>query len=142
MQAPDATFKIPIVSDQITILAVSERTPTYWDFCFADESCNACCWLARNTFPGITHSGDILDGLRLLDFVRINENSLTEKEICVFISGFQITQITRFVGTHPALMVADHVDKVCPRDLLLAEIKLRQNNRFFTSSQSRWTQRQ
>ncbi|GFF57856.1 conserved hypothetical protein [Aspergillus udagawae] len=112
MQAPASTFKIPIVSDQITILAVSERTPTYYDFCFADESGNACCWLARNTFPGITHSGDILDGQNLLDYVKINKNSLTEKEICVFISGYRSTLITRFLGTHPALLVADHVDKV------------------------------
>ncbi|EAW16722.1 uncharacterized protein NFIA_000660 [Aspergillus fischeri NRRL 181] len=111
-QAPSSTFKIPIVSDQITILAVSERTPTYYDFCFADESCNACCWLARNTFPGITHSGDILNGQDLLDYVKINKDSLIEKEICVFISGYQSTLITRFLGTHPALLVADHVDKV------------------------------
>ncbi|KAF3384825.1 hypothetical protein F1880_001966 [Penicillium rolfsii] len=112
MQAPASTFKIPIVSDQITILAVSERTPTYYDFCFADESFNACCWLARNTFSGITHSGDILNGQDLLDYVKINKNSLTEKEICVFISGYQSTLITRFLGTHPALLVADHVEKV------------------------------
>lgn len=113
MQAPDATFKIPIVSDEITILAVSERNPTYWDFCFADESYNACCWLARDTFPGITHSGDIENGSLLLDFVRINRESLTEREICVFISGYTKKPITRFTGTHPALLVADHVDKVC-----------------------------
>lgn len=112
MQAPASTFKIPIISDQITILAVSERTPTYYDFCFADESYNACCWLARNTFPGITHSGDILNGQDLLDYVKINKNSLTQKEICVFISGYQSTLITRFLGTHPALLVADHVEKV------------------------------
>ncbi|OQE21365.1 hypothetical protein PENSTE_c012G00792 [Penicillium steckii] len=112
MQAPDATFKIPIVSDEITILAVSERNPTYWDFCFADESCNACCWLARDTFPGITHSGDIENGSLLLDFVRINRESLTEREICVFISGYTKKPITRFTGTHPALLVADHVDKI------------------------------
>ncbi|KAH8689027.1 hypothetical protein BGW36DRAFT_391578 [Talaromyces proteolyticus] len=111
-QAPASTFKIPIVSGQITILAVSERTPTYYDFCFADASCNACCWLARNTFAGITHSGDILNGQDLLDFVTIHKDSLTEKEICVFISGYQSTQITRFLGTNPALLVANHVDKV------------------------------
>src|ERR1700712_3298513 len=115
MQAPAYTFKIPIVSDQITILAVSERTPTYYDFCFADASCNTCCWLARDTFSGITHSGDILNGQDLLDYVKINNASLTEKEICVFISGYQSTRITRFLGTNPALLVADHVDKVIPR---------------------------
>lgn len=113
MQAPSATFKIPIVSGQITILAVSERTPTYYDFCFADADCNACCWLARHTFPGITHSGDILNGQDLLDYVRIDKSTLTEKEICVFISGYQVTRLTRFLGTSPALLVADHEDKVC-----------------------------
>ncbi|KAJ6000342.1 hypothetical protein N7481_000751 [Penicillium waksmanii] len=112
MQAPDTTFKIPIVSDQITILAVSERTPTYWDFCFADEDCNACCWLERKTFSGITHSGDILQGKDLLDFVWINKDSLTEKEICVFISGYVNTRISRFMGTYPAMLVADHMDKI------------------------------
>jgi hypothetical protein len=30
----------------------------------------------------------------------------------VFISGYQSTHITRFLGTHPALLVADHVEKV------------------------------
>ncbi|KAG5774095.1 hypothetical protein H9Q72_000384 [Fusarium xylarioides] len=112
MQAPAAIFKIPIVSDQITILAVSERTPTYYDFCFADKDCNTCCWLERTTFSGIKHSGDILWGQDLLDYVRIDNNTLTEKPICVFISGYTKTRITRFLGTNPALMVADHVDKI------------------------------
>ena len=112
MQAPASTFKIPIVSGQITILAVSERTPNYYDFCFADVDCNTCCWLAQDTFPGITHSGDILNENDLLDYIRVDKDSLTKKEICVFISGYQETQITRFLGTNPALLVADHVDKV------------------------------
>ncbi|KAL4937619.1 hypothetical protein BDV06DRAFT_70172 [Aspergillus oleicola] len=112
MQAPASTFKIPIVSDEITIFAVSERTPTYYDFCFADASCNTCCFNARNTFPGISHSGDILHGRDFLAHVKLNKESLTEKEICVFISGYQKTLITRFLGTNPALLVADHVDKV------------------------------
>lgn len=113
MQAPAATFKIPIVSGNITILAVSELTPTYYDFCFSDEDCNSCCWLARTTFSGITHSGDLICNRDLLDYVKIDAETLTQKPICVFISGFQKTQITRFLGTNPALMVADHVDKVC-----------------------------
>ncbi|KAF5617587.1 uncharacterized protein FTJAE_12605 [Fusarium tjaetaba] len=112
MQAPAATFKIPIVSGQITILAVSERTPTYYDFCFADYDCNACCWLERTTFPGIKHSGDILHGQDLLDYVRIDNDTLTEKPICVFVSGYTKTRITRFLGTNPALMIADNVDKI------------------------------
>ncbi|KAF9783626.1 hypothetical protein IL306_008753 [Fusarium sp. DS 682] len=112
MQAPAATFQIPIVSGQITILAVSERTPTYYDFCFADEDCRACCWLARETFSGIKHSGDLLNHQDLLDYVTVDKDRLTQKPICVFISGYTKTQITRFLGTNPALMVADHVDKI------------------------------
>ncbi|KAF4958407.1 hypothetical protein FSARC_11024 [Fusarium sarcochroum] len=112
MQAPAATFKIPIVSGEITILAVSERTPTYYDFCFADAECNSCCWLERDTFPGISHSGDLLNHNDLLDYVKIYSERLTEKPICVFISGYQKTRITRFLGTNPALLVADHVDKI------------------------------
>jgi hypothetical protein len=111
-QAPAATFKVPVEPGQITILAVSERTPTYYDFCFADAQYNTCCWAARDTFPGIAHSGDILNGQDFLAHVKIDANKLTDKEICVFISGYQSTQITRFLGTHPALLVANHVDKV------------------------------
>ncbi|KAL2794879.1 hypothetical protein BJX66DRAFT_302964 [Aspergillus keveii] len=112
MQAPASTFKIPIVSGQITIFAVSERTPTYYDFCFADAACNTCCFNATNTFPGIKHSGDINNGRDFLAHVKINQETLTEKELCVFISGYQYTRITEFLGTHPALLVADHVDKI------------------------------
>ncbi|CAI7630011.1 unnamed protein product [Penicillium glandicola] len=111
-QAPASTFQVPIMSDQITILAVSQRTPTYYDFCLADASYNICCWNATNTFPGITHSSDLNNGKDLLHYVKIKKETLAEKEICVFISGYHLTPITQFLGTNPALLVADHVDKV------------------------------
>jgi hypothetical protein len=114
MQAPDTTFKIPIAPDrQITLLAVSKKYPTYWDFCFVDESCHACCYNATNTFSGITHSGDIIRDNDLLHYAQINKELPAEKEICFFISGYQNTHISRFVGTYPAMLVADHEDKVC-----------------------------
>ncbi|CRL26725.1 unnamed protein product [Penicillium camemberti] len=112
LQAPASTFKVPIVSDEIMILAVSERTPTYYDFCVADASYNACCWSAKNTFPGITHSGDITNGQDLAQYLKIKRETPTEQELCVFISGYELTPITKFLGTHPALLVADHADKV------------------------------
>ncbi len=112
MQAPASTFKVPISSGNITILAVSTLEPTYWDFCFADAQCNTCCWIARDTFAGIGHSGDIIQGRDLLDYVKIDEATLTDKEIGIFISGYRTTAITRFLGTYPALLVADHVEKV------------------------------
>ncbi|KAL4902223.1 hypothetical protein BDW74DRAFT_158816 [Aspergillus multicolor] len=111
MQAPAPTFKIPIVSGQITIFAVSERTPTYYDFCLADASCNTCCFNATKTFPGIKHSGDINHNRDFLAHIKLDQETLTEEKICVFISGYQDTRITRFLGTNPALLVADHVDK-------------------------------
>ncbi|KAL2704854.1 hypothetical protein AAEP93_000104 [Penicillium crustosum] len=112
LQAPASTFKVPIVSDEIIILAVSERTPTYYDFCVADASYNACCWIAKHTFPGITHSGDITNGQDLAQYLKLKRETATEEELCVFISGYELTPITKFLGTHPALLVADHVDKV------------------------------
>ncbi|KAL2871598.1 uncharacterized protein BJX67DRAFT_166623 [Aspergillus lucknowensis] len=111
MQAPASTFRIPIVSGQITIFALSEKTPTYYDLCFADASCNTCCYSARNTFKGIRHSGDINHGQDFLAHVMLDRETLTEEKICVFISGYHYTRITEFLGTNPALLVADHVDK-------------------------------
>ncbi|KAJ5773242.1 hypothetical protein N7457_008138 [Penicillium paradoxum] len=112
MQASNLTFKVPIVSGEIAILAVSKRRPTYYDLCFADASCNACCWKARRKFPGIIHSGDITKSHILLHHIRIDQQDLTEKELCVFISGYEYTPITSFLGTNPALLVANHVEKV------------------------------
>lgn len=112
MQAPASTFRVPISSGSIAILAVSTLKPTYWDFCFADAQCNTCCWTARSTFKGISHSGDIIQDRDLLDYVKIDEATLTNKEIGIFISGYTRTAITRFRGTRPALLVANHVEKI------------------------------
>ncbi|KAL3473068.1 hypothetical protein BJX99DRAFT_234399 [Aspergillus californicus] len=112
LQAPASTFRIPIVSGQITIFAVSEKKPTYYDFCLADASYNTCCFSATHTFPGINHSGDILNGNDFLAHIKLKKESLIDEALCVFISGYRNTQITRFRGTHPALLVADHADKV------------------------------
>ncbi|CAI6341939.1 unnamed protein product [Periconia digitata] len=111
-QVPNPTFRVPIVSDQIAILAVSLRKPTYYDLCFADSSYNASCWNSMSTLRGIRHSGDHTHGEDFLAYITLDKTKLTNKEICVFISGYRNTQITEFNGTHPAVLVADHVDKV------------------------------
>ncbi|EKJ71800.1 hypothetical protein FPSE_08068 [Fusarium pseudograminearum CS3096] len=110
MQAPSTTFKIPM-SDKISILAVSERYPTYYDLCFGDEKGNTSCWCSTSTLPGLSHSGDRTANNDLLQYATLDKDRLTEEPVCVFISGFRGTQITRFLGTHPALMVADHEEK-------------------------------
>lgn len=94
------------------MLTVSERYPTYYDFCFADESGNACCWSAKHTFAGITHSGDNVNGQNFLSYATIDPDNLTATKLCVFISGYNYTPITRFRRTNPALLAADHVNKV------------------------------
>lgn len=124
------------------ILAVSERTPTYYDFCVADASYNACCWSAKNTFPGITHSGDITNGQDLAQYLKIKRETPTEQELCVFISGYELTPITKFLGTHPALLVADHADKVCFQINFPFDIRLIVIGRSFISSRCLWMQRQ
>lgn len=116
------TFEVPLVSDKISILALSERYPTYYDLCLAEANKKTCCYSATGTFPGITHSGDNNSGNDLLQYVKINEKKLDDKEKCVFISGFRSTKITRFLGTNPALLVANHADKVdAPRYLLMSQ---------------------
>lgn len=124
------------------ILAVSERTPTYYDFCVADASYNACCWNAKSTFPGITHSGDITNGRDLAQYLKIQKETPTEEELCVFISGYELTPITKFLETHPALLVADHVDKVCFQINFPFGVRLIVIGRSFTSSRCPWMQRQ
>ncbi|CAG8951967.1 hypothetical protein HYFRA_00000702 [Hymenoscyphus fraxineus] len=113
-QAPTSTFKIPILSKQITIFAVSVRNPTYWDLCLADSDGNTSCFSATDTFDGMLHSGDLISGITgtLLQHIKLDPASLTEKEICVLISGFRKIPITKFLGTNPALLVANHEDKV------------------------------
>jgi hypothetical protein len=103
------------VSDQITLLAVSALTPTFFDFCMADSACNTCCWAARDTFPGIKHSGDILHNRDLLDYIKISEDLSPEKDIAIVISGYQYTKLTRFQGSNPVVMVANHAEKVFPK---------------------------
>ncbi|RGP69383.1 hypothetical protein FLONG3_7779 [Fusarium longipes] len=110
-QAPSTTFKVPIASGKISILVVSERVPTYYDFCFGDAQGNTSCWNARTTIKGMRHSGDCTIMHDLLQYATLDKDTLTKEPICVFISGFNRTQITRFLGTHPALMVADYEEK-------------------------------
>lgn len=58
------------------------------------------------------HSGDNISGRDFLAYVKINADIFTNAELGVFISGFNYTPITQFLGTYPALLVADHVDMV------------------------------
>lgn len=112
MQAPDSTFTLPIVSDSIALLSVSKKRPTFYDFCIADGDDNSCCWNAQDTFAGIHHSGDNVIGYDYLAHIKIGDALPTGKEFCVFISGYRATPITKFLGTHPAVLVADHDQKV------------------------------
>ncbi|KXJ87786.1 hypothetical protein Micbo1qcDRAFT_139118, partial [Microdochium bolleyi] len=116
MQAPGSTFSVPVVPGEMAILAISERRPTYYDLCLADSAGKTSCYhgAAKRTFPGWTHSGDITQGNILLQHIKLDaapapaSASASERDLAVFISGFQYTRITAFLGTHPALLVADH----------------------------------
>ncbi|KAH7025689.1 uncharacterized protein B0I36DRAFT_272233 [Microdochium trichocladiopsis] len=114
IQAPASTFTVPIVEGQMSILAVSERKPTYYDLCLADPATSrTSCYSSKNTLKGVTHSGDRNHGANLLQHIVLwRPEGADDLELCVFISGFQYTKITRFLGTHPALMVADHDAKM------------------------------
>ncbi|KAL5319748.1 hypothetical protein ACEPPN_012804 [Leptodophora sp. 'Broadleaf-Isolate-01'] len=111
MQVPASTFKVPIESDKIAILAVSERYPTYYDLCIADAACKTSCYGATHTFPGINHSGDINEGSDLLQHMQVSNQLKSGKEFAVFVSGFQCTKLTRFQERNPVVMIANHAEK-------------------------------
>ncbi|TVY17743.1 hypothetical protein LARI1_G004844 [Lachnellula arida] len=111
-QAPASTFKVPIVSGEIAVFAVSELTPTYYDFCIADADCNVCCWRAQYTFAGVRHSGDLIVKRDILHYIRIDPEKLIKKELAIFISGYNTTRLTRFLGSNPAVLIANNIDKI------------------------------
>ncbi|KAG4440239.1 hypothetical protein IFR05_004258 [Cadophora sp. M221] len=111
MQVPTSTFQVPVEPDKIAILAVSERYPTYYDLCVADAGCKTSCYGATNTFPGITHSGDINEGSDLLQHMKVSNLLKSGKEFAVFVSGFQCTKLTRFQERNPVVMIANHAEK-------------------------------
>ncbi|KUJ08263.1 uncharacterized protein LY89DRAFT_339205 [Mollisia scopiformis] len=110
-QAPTSTFKVPIEKDNIAILAVSERYPTYYDLCVANAACKTSCYGARATFSGMAHSGDINEGTDLLHYIKIDQRLEAGKEFAVFVSGFQCTKLTRFRERNPVVMIANHTEK-------------------------------
>ncbi|CZR66263.1 uncharacterized protein PAC_16164 [Phialocephala subalpina] len=110
-QAPASIFKVPIESDKISILAVSERYPTYYDLCVGDAECRTTCYSATTSFVGIAHSGDINEGSDLLHYMKIDERISSGKEFVVFVSGFQCTKLTRFQDRNPVVMIANHAEK-------------------------------
>lgn len=111
-QCPTSTFKVPLQAAKISILAVSERYPTYYDLCVADEECKTTCYSSTNTFAGMSHSSDINQGSDLLHHIKIDERLQSGKEFVVFVSGFQRTKLTRFQDRNPVVMIANHAEKV------------------------------
>lgn len=92
-QAPTSTFKVPIDSDKIAILAVSEMHPTYYDLCVADATCKTTCYGATATFTGMRHSNDITHDSYLLHCIKLDKERLQAgKEFAIFVSGFQYTK--------------------------------------------------
>ncbi|KAL2068167.1 hypothetical protein VTL71DRAFT_16265 [Oculimacula yallundae] len=110
-QVPASTFSVPIGANKIAILAVSERYPTYYDLCVADNAQKTCCYGARTTFEGINHSGDINEGSDLLHYMKVSDRLASGKAFAVFVSGFQCTKLTRFQERNPVVMVANHAEK-------------------------------
>lgn len=87
-QAPGTTFEIPILDGEIHIFAVSERTPSYYDLCIADAEQKTSCFQSKNTFKGLTHSGDVNMGRMLLQHIKVSSD-LDETARAVFVSGYQ-----------------------------------------------------
>ena len=111
-QAPAPTFKVPLVSGEITIFAVSEMIPTFYDLCIADSNYKTICYAARSQFPGLTHSGDVNTGQLLLHHITATSVTLQEEEYVVFVSGYQNTRLTEYKAKNPLVLIANHTEKV------------------------------
>lgn len=109
-QAPSSSFEVPIVNGLIHIFAVSVKEPTYYDLCVGDSEARTCCFKARNTFKGMTHSGDCNAHNVLLQHIQLNAN-LDETPHAVFVSGYHNHALHQYKKRNPLVLVANHSTK-------------------------------
>lgn len=58
------------------------------------------------------HSGDINQDGDLLHHIKLTKELQAGKEFGVFVSGFQLTKLTKFQEHNPVVMIANHAEKV------------------------------
>ncbi|KAK6505660.1 hypothetical protein TWF481_007551 [Arthrobotrys musiformis] len=102
-------LEVPFVAGEMSIVVLSVRTPTYYDFCLgkSDGSMVLYCNTTHHAIPGIKHSGDINEGATLLHHI-IFKDEMTEDPFALFVSGYSSTALHRYKEQNPAVTICDH----------------------------------
>ncbi|KAK6342947.1 hypothetical protein TWF718_008325 [Orbilia javanica] len=106
-------LEVPFVAGAKSIVVLSVRQPTYYDFCLgkSDGSMVLYCNKTHSSLPGIQHSGDINEGATLLHHIVFQEQ-MTEEPFALFVSGYSGTALYRFKEQNPAVTICDHNAKI------------------------------
>ncbi|KAK6335938.1 hypothetical protein TWF730_003314 [Orbilia blumenaviensis] len=106
-------LEVPFVEDEMSIVVLSVRTPTFYDFCLGNTNGDMVlyCNLSHNGLPGIRHSGDVNEGSTLLHNITF-KNDMGENPFALFVSGYSNTALHRYKEQNPAVTICDHVAKI------------------------------
>ncbi|KAK6504268.1 hypothetical protein TWF506_002470 [Arthrobotrys conoides] len=106
-------LEVPFAAGQLSIVVLSVRMPTYYDFCLGKSDGNMVlyCNTTNNALPGIKHSGDINEGTTLLHHI-VFEEAMNEDPFALFVSGYSSTALHRFKEQNPAVTICDHDAKI------------------------------
>ncbi|EPS38575.1 hypothetical protein H072_7657 [Dactylellina haptotyla CBS 200.50] len=106
-------LEVPFVAGESTIVVLSVRDPTFYDFCLGNANGNMV--LFSNTtdasLPGFRHSGDISQGNNLLHHA-IFDDDMNEEPFTLFVSGYSNNALHRYKPQSPAVTICDHEAKI------------------------------
>ncbi|KAF3919531.1 hypothetical protein ABW20_dc0101559 [Dactylellina cionopaga] len=106
-------LEIPFVPDEPSVVVLSVRSPTFYDFCLGNAAGNMVLF-SNNThtgIPGIAHSGDVTQGNNLLQHVKF-DGDMSEEPFVLFVSGYSHNALHLYKPQSPAMTICDHVSKI------------------------------
>ncbi|KAK6336275.1 hypothetical protein TWF696_001837 [Orbilia brochopaga] len=106
-------LEVPFVPGEKTIVVLSERKPTYYDFCIGNAAGEMVlyCNTTHAGLPGVKHSGDMNQADSLLHHIVFSE-PLTEEPFGLFVSGYSYNSLHKYKPQNPAVTIADHHAKI------------------------------
>ncbi|KAK6540899.1 hypothetical protein TWF694_008283 [Orbilia ellipsospora] len=106
-------LEVPWNPEEPTIVVLSERNPTFYDFCLGNSNGNMVlfCNTMDGQLPGIRHSGDLNQGNTLLHHVTFGA-STNEEPFALFVSGYSSNALHKYKPQNPAVTICDHEAKI------------------------------
>ncbi|KAJ3345844.1 hypothetical protein HDU91_007218, partial [Kappamyces sp. JEL0680] len=110
----DAEIEIPLVHDQILVMALSVNTqPSYYDLYIGVDSGSYVSYgkTTNAALPGLRHSGDIVsNGHVLLHKISMTHDLLTET-FTIFVVGYSNNRLSLYEEQRPAVLIANHATR-------------------------------